>query len=101
MKKFAITLVLVAFSSFMKANTIENDTCLQAARESVENSEEFRSNCWLVVDFIDEDGSTVQVKEYEWEASSLEDCFGKIGVKVKEYEANEAITVKAFRSQYL
>jgi len=101
MKKFALTLALVAFSSFMKANTIENDTCLQTTTEAVENSEEFRSNCWLIVDFIDEDGSTVQVKEYEWEASSLEDCFGKIGGVVKEYEANEAIVVKGFRSQYL
>lgn len=102
MKKFVFTIALVACTSLMKANTIENENCLATACSTlVENSEDFASNCWLSVEFIDEDGATVQKKDYDWLAGSLEDCFAKIAEKVKEYEANTAIDVKSFRSQYL
>lgn len=101
MRKLALMAGLFAATPFMNASTKEIDKSpLLINKVDLEIIEQNKGNCFLNVQYIDEDGATYQSKEYYWDTKSLEECFGKIAEKTKAYEANQAINILRFISQY-
>ncbi|GEM_PF-1530461 len=103
MKNVVIIAALFAATVNVSANTKEIKDSLKGIEEFQNDNRgkgKNKGNCWLLVQYTDEDGANYQSKDYYWETKSLEECFSKISEKTKSYEENRAISVLSFKSEY-